>query len=102
MLSSLPRVLLLLLLNPLVLHQLVQLLPRHLVNRNPLQLLILNIIEHNLRGLPWMLNKKGMYEMLNIFYLMSKVADIDILVAKVLLVIEVGLNLPPSPTCILC
>ena len=42
------RLLLLLLLNPLVHHQLVEFLPRHLVNGNPLDLLIVNIVEDNL------------------------------------------------------
>ena len=37
-----------LLLNPLLHHQLVQLLPRHLVDGDPLQLLILSIVEDNL------------------------------------------------------
>ena len=42
------RLLLLLLLNSLVHHQLVEFLPRHLVNGNPLDLLIVNIVEDNL------------------------------------------------------
>ena len=48
MLTSLLLILLRhLLLNPLVSHQLVELLPRHLVDGDPLQLLLLSIVEDN-------------------------------------------------------
>ena len=41
-----------LLLNPLIHHQLVELLPRHLVDGNSLQLHVVDIVEYNLRRLP--------------------------------------------------
>ena len=52
-LTALLLLLLLLLLDPLVHHQLVELLPRHLVDGNPLHLQIVHIVEDNLGRLPW-------------------------------------------------